>query len=106
MSRSLLFSVDKRVQLDLWSLSIGLRDLSAIVPILQQVSRLAVQCLAERVECAEPDTLGLAGLQNRQVHRRKPDLLGQFGGSHLPPGQHHIDIYYYRHEDYFSEFSS
>lgn len=54
---------------------------------------MTIQSLTQGVESGETDTFSLACLEYGQVDRRKPDLVCQLNGSHLPLGKHHIDVY-------------
>ena len=68
-----------------------------VVPVFQDVSRLAVQRLADRLQRGEPDGSGFPILQNGEVCHRDTNLVREFGDAHLSPGQHHVDIDYRGH---------
>ena len=62
--------------------------------ILQKISRLAVQGLAEGGQGREAHGLRLACLEDRQVSLSDSHLLRQLSGRHLPLCQHYVYVYY------------
>lgn len=69
-----------------------------VVPVFQDVSRLTVQCLADRLQGGEPDRFGFPVLQNGEICHRDPNLVRELGDAHFPPSQHHVDIDYRGHK--------
>src|SRR5574344_432193 len=72
------------------------------IGIFKDIPRLAVQSPADRLQRGESDGLGLPRLEDGEVRRSDPDLLGKRCGRHLSLRQHHINIDYYRHIIQFS----
>ena len=66
--------------------------------ILQKISRLAVQGLAEGGQGREAHGLRLACLEDRQVRLSDSDLLRQLSGGHLPLCHHYVYVYYDWHD--------
>ena len=66
--------------------------------ILQKISRLAVQGLAEGGQGREADGLRLACLEDGQVSLSDSHLLRQLSGGHLPLCQHYVYVYYDWHD--------
>ena len=64
----------------------------------QQVARLALQRLAQRLEGGEPHRLGAAVLEHGEVGGRDPDPFGELAHRELAPGQHHVDVDDDRHQ--------
>jgi len=62
----------------------------------EQIAGLTVEHLAQLGQRAEPDSPGVAILQDRQIHDRHPGPLGQFGQGHSArpqnPVQMHLDV--------------
>lgn len=59
----------------------------------EDVSGLAVQDLAECGQCREPDGLGSAVLEDRQVHSGHSDQLREFGECHASVGQQPVEVH-------------
>jgi hypothetical protein len=59
----------------------------------EELTRLALEHIAQRGQGGEPHRPGPAVLEHRQVGQRDPDLLGQFGEGQAPTSQHFIDVY-------------
>ena len=72
------------------------------IGIFKDISWLALQSPADRLQRGKPDSLGLPRLQDGKVGRSDPNLLGKRGGRHLSLRQHDINIDYYRHIIQFS----
>ena len=66
--------------------------------ILQKISRLAVQGLAEGGQGREAHGLRLACLEDGQVRLSDSHLLCQLSGGHLPLCQHYVYVYYDWHD--------
>ncbi len=66
--------------------------------IFQNVSGLALQCLADRLEGRETDCLRLARLENREVGRGDVDALRKLRERHLAPGHHYVYVHYDGHQ--------
>ena len=64
----------------------------------QQVARLALEHLAQRLERGEADRLGPPVLQHGEVGRGDADALGERADGHLAPGEHHVDVDDDRHQ--------
>ena len=62
--------------------------------ILQYISRLAIQYLANSFQCGETDSLCLTGLQNRKIRRRNVNLLRQLPQRYFSSGHHNVKVYY------------
>ena len=69
-----------------------------LVDVLEQVAGLALEHPAHRLEGAEPDRLGAAVLEHRDVGRRQTDQLGELPHPHLAPGQLDVDADDDRHQ--------
>src|ERR1044072_1558683 len=65
----------------------------------EQIAGLALEHLAELLECAEPNGLRPAGLQHRKILRGDADAVGELVQSHLAAREHHIHVHYDRHVD-------
>lgn len=65
--------------------------------ILQDISWLAVQSLAEGGQGGEAHGLSLACLEDGQVRLCDSDLFCQLSGGHLPLCQHYVYVYYNWH---------
>ena len=68
--------------------------MSSLVTILQDVARLAVECLADSIEGGETDSTSLARLEDREVGGGDTHLFSQFARGHLALGQHYVYVYY------------
>ena len=68
-----------------------------IFPVLQQISRLAVEHLTDGFEGGEADGLCLARLQDGKVGGSDVNLLRQLAQRNFPAGHHNIQIHYNRH---------
>src|SRR6516225_11832704 len=66
------------------------RDACAVVA--EQVAGLAVECLAEPGQGAEPDRPGMAVLQDGQVDHADADPFGQLGQGHAPVGEELVEV--------------
>lgn len=58
----------------------------------EQVTRLALQCRADGVECGEADGAGVSCFENRQVGERDSDSLGQLGQRHATLMEHVVQF--------------
>src|SRR5579862_6689207 len=58
----------------------------------EQVAGLAVECLAEPGQRAEPDRPGVAVLQDGQVDHADADPLGKLGQGHAPVGKELVEV--------------
>src|SRR3546814_16883359 len=52
----------------------------AVLAIIEQVARFAIEFAADRFERREADRAGLAGLEDRQVGGRDPHQIGRAAG--------------------------
>jgi len=59
---------------------------------LQQFTRLAVKCAAERVERGEADRAGFVGLEDGKIGQGDANALGQFGETELTFLHHAVEI--------------
>src|SRR5229473_1485313 len=73
------------------------RFLLLCVSELQQVTWLALQCLANGLERGESDGARLSGFQNRQVGERDSDSLGQLRERHSTLVKHVVHLHDDRH---------
>lgn len=65
--------------------------------MFQDVARLAVQSLADRLQGGESHSLGLSRLEDGKVRRRDPYPGGKFVRGHLSLREHDIYVDYDRH---------
>lgn len=66
----------------------------------EDVSRLAIQDIADSIERREADCLGATILEDRDVCRCDANCGGEVSDGHLPSGKHDIDIDDDRHLDH------
>src|SRR6056297_3519889 len=78
----------------MWAGGYQLRCIGALLirAVLQNIPRLAVECLANCRQGLESNTLDLALLEQRQIGLRYADELRQLFGLQLAPGQHDIEV--------------
>src|ERR1700684_2625842 len=69
-----------------------LPGLAARAVMAEQVAGLAVECLAEPGQGAEPDRPGVAVLQDGQVDHADVDPLGELGQGHAPSGEDFVEV--------------
>src|SRR5918996_1894718 len=69
-----------------------------VVDPFEEVARLAAERATHRVERAEPDGLGPPVLEDSDVGRGEPDLVGELADAHLPLGQLDLDVHHDRHQ--------
>lgn len=63
-----------------------------LLAIFQNVAGLAVEMFADGVKCGEPDSLGLASLEDGQVLRGDAHAIGQVVQPHFPLGEDYIKV--------------
>ena len=68
-----------------------------VLDILEDVTGLAVQCLAYPVEGTEADRAYLTSLDVGKVDVGYAHLLGELVQGHLPVRHHPVETQYYRH---------
>src|SRR6202050_2841815 len=69
-----------------------LPGLAARAVMAEQVAGLAVECLAEPGQGAEPDRPGVAVLRDGQVAHAHADPLGELGQGHAPSGEKLVEV--------------
>lgn len=60
--------------------------------ILQNIPRLTMERLANRIQRGETDRLGLAVFEDRNIGHRDAHLLREFGDTHFSFGQHDVNV--------------
>src|ERR1700752_84405 len=59
---------------------------------LENVTRLARERLADRIECGEADRARLAGLEDREVGQRHSDPIREFSQRHPPIMEYVVEL--------------
>lgn len=67
------------------------------MPKFKQVARLAIENFADRLQCAQAKSPGLARFEDREVLLRDPDRFRKIFRAHLFLGEHHIKVNKNRH---------
>ena len=60
--------------------------------VFQDIAGLALERFANRFQSGEPDRLGLAVFQDRDIGQRDADFVGELGDAHFSLGQHDVDV--------------
>ncbi len=63
----------------------------------QQIAGLAVEERTDSLKRRKPNTFDVAGADERDILLRDADVLRQFPGGFLAPGEHDIELYYDGH---------
>jgi hypothetical protein len=70
----------------------------SLIPLVHQnIPRLAVEIVADRVEGLEADALDPAGLEQAEIGLGDADMLGQILGPHLAQREHDVEADRDRH---------
>ena len=63
-----------------------------LLAVLQNLTGLAVEMFADDVKCGEPDSLGLASLEDGQVLWGDAHSIGQVVQPHFPLGENYVKV--------------